>query len=130
MFKYFFFLHSIRAKRRRNLISHFIENGIASQIHGNTGRLPNHNLPLKSAEYVVRFLLNYSEENALLLPGKVPGYSRSDLKLYPSSVSKRGIWRNYHSAASFDDNIHAVAYSTFCRARRINNFDETMSDLC
>ena len=130
----FFFLHSIGAKRRRNLISHFIENGIAPRIHGNTGRLPNHTLPLKSTEYVVQFLLNYSEENALLLPGRVPGYSRSDLKLLPSSVSKRGIWRIYHSAASLEDNIHAVAYSIFCRAWRnllpsIISM-KPMSDLC
>ena len=104
MFKHIFCPAFHWCKETKKSISHFIENGIAPRII--TGRLPSHTLPLKSAEYVVRFLLNYSEENALLLPGRVPGYSRSDLKLLPSSLSKRGILRIYHSAASLEDNIH------------------------
>ena len=63
-------------------------------------------------------MLNYAEQNALLLPGRVPGYSRSDVKLLPSSVSKRLIWRVYQIAAVNDGSIHTVAYSTFNRLWR------------
>lgn len=60
------------------------------------------------------FLSNYSELHGLLLPGRVPGYSRSDIKLLPSSVSKRGIWTTYCEAMRESSN-RAVAYRTFCR---------------
>ena len=69
-------------------------------------------LPFESMEFVVRFLLNYAEQNVLLLPGRLPGYSCSDIKFLPSSVSNRGIWKTYHSAADEEANIHAVAYTT------------------
>ena len=57
-------------------------------------------------------MLNYAEQHSLLLPGRIPGYSRSDIKLLPSSVSKRGIWKVYQTAATSDD-IRDVGYSTF-----------------
>ena len=33
------------------------------------------------------------------LLGRIPGYSHSDIKLLPSSISKRSIWKTYHSTA-------------------------------
>ena len=85
-------------------------------MHGNTKRLPKHTLTraLSSVEYVIRFLLNFCEHHGLLLPGRVPGYSRTDIKLLPSSTSKRGIWRTYREAAEQDTTVHSVAYTTFC----------------
>ena len=75
----------------------------------------------------------YAEQNALLLPGRVPGYSRTDLKLLPSSTSKRGIWRVY-SAASENSNTYTVAYSTFCKLWKTLIpsiiLMKLMSDLC
>ena len=67
-----------------------------------------------TTEYVIQFLLTYAEQHALLLPGRIPGYSRSDIQLLPSSVSKRSVWRVYHKAAEAIDTVHAVAYTTFC----------------
>jgi hypothetical protein len=93
------------------------ENGLTPRTHGNAHKRPKHSLSFESTEFVVQFLLNYAEQNALL-PGRVPGYSRSDIKLLPSSVSKRGIWKTYHSAADEETSIHAVAYTTFCRLWR------------
>ena len=52
--------------------------------------------------------------HGLLLPGRVPGYSRTDIKLLPSSVSKRGIWKVYQEAMT-KSNQRAAAYRTFCR---------------
>ena len=42
------------------------------------------------------------------------GYSRSDIKLLPSSVSEWGIWRVYSEGMSETGN-RAAAYRTFCR---------------
>ena len=62
----------------------------------------------------MRFLLTYSEEHFLLLPGRIPGYKRSDIQLLPSSTTKRAVWRVYCSAAEAVSTVHVVAYSTFC----------------
>ena len=75
---------------------------------------PKHALSFSSTECVVRFLLTYSEQHALLLPGRIPGYSRSDIQLLPSSSTKRAIWRVYYAATEAKGSIHSVAYSTFC----------------
>lgn len=41
-----------------------------------------------SLEYVIQFMLNYTEQHGLCFhAGRVPGYSRDDMKLLPSSVS-------------------------------------------
>ena len=113
--KTFRILHGIGEKKFKNLMKSLKEDGLAPRVHQNTKRKPHNALSFTSVEYVIRFLLTYTEQNALLLPGRVPGYSRADIKLLPSSVSKRGIWRVYHAAAEVDDTIHAVAYSTFCK---------------
>ena len=110
--KTFRFLHTIGDIRYRNLKKSLRSHGLATRAHGNLKRSPAHALSLSSTEFVVRFLLNYAEQNGLLLPGRVPGYSRSDLKLLPSSVSKRSIWKVYEEAA-MRDSMRAVAYSTF-----------------
>lgn len=116
--KVFCFLHMIGETRLKNLVKSYRADGVAARRHGNTRRVPHHALSINSTEFVVRFVLNYSEQNGLLLPGRVPGYSRSDVKLLPSSISKRGIWRVYQAAALEDDSVHTVAYSTFCRLWR------------
>ena len=127
-------LHGIGEKRFKNLMKSLKEDGLTPRIHGNTKRKPHHALSLSSVEHVVRFLLNYTEENGLLLPGRVPGYRRTDIKLLPSSLSKRRIWQVYHTAAEEDNHIQSVAYSTFCKfwATLVPSLVimKPMSDLC
>ena len=116
--KMFRFLHNIGETRCKNLKKSLRSNGLSTRCHGNLKRSPAHALSLSSTEFVVRFVLNYAEQNALLLPGRVPGYSRSDIKLLPSSVSKRGIWKVYQAAAISDSSVSTVGYSTFTRLWR------------
>ena len=132
--KMFRMLHSIGEKRFKHLMKSLKEDGLAPRIHGNTKKKPHNALSFSSIEYVVRFLLNYTEQNGLLLPGRVPGYSRTDIKLLPSSVSKRGIWRVYRAAAEDDNSVHTAAYSTFCKLWKTLVpsvvIMKPMSDLC
>lgn len=109
----FQFLHTIGKKRRRNLMANIKENGLTPRVHGNVKRIPKHALSLQSTEYILRFLHSYAEQHALLLPGWIPGYTRTDIQLLPSSESKRAVWRVYCEAAGVST-IHPVAYSTFC----------------
>ena len=110
----FRFLHGVGEKRLKNLTKSLKRNGLCPRVHGNTNKRPKHALSFSSTEYVVRFLFSFAEQHALLLPGRIPGYSRDDLQLLPSSTSKRAVWKVYHEAAEAESTIHPVAYSTFC----------------
>ena len=46
----------------------------------------------------VTFITNYAEQHALVLPGRVPGFKRSDIRLLPSSETKASVWRLYKAA--------------------------------
>ena len=116
--KTFLFLHGIGIKRFKNIAKSFQENGFLPRVHGISKRLPHHCLSLPSVQHVISFLVNYTEENGLLLPGRLPGYRSSDMKLLPSSTSKKGIWKLYQQATNECDDVHAVAYTTFCHLWR------------
>ena len=111
--KMFSFLHGVGKKRLRNIIESVKVDGLRPRVHGNTNRKPTHSLSHASIEYVVRFLYTYAEQHALLLPGRVPGYSRTDIQLLPSSVSTRAVWRVYKEAAEAVSTIHAVSSCHF-----------------
>ena len=104
---------SIGKKRMRNLRVHVKFEGLRPRVHGNTYRKPKHALAHSSIQYVVRFLYIYAEQHALLLPGRVPGYSRTDTQLLPSSVRKRSVWIVYKEAAQAVSEVHTVSYSHF-----------------
>ena len=89
--KTFLFLHAVGKDRHQNLKQHYIKNGLETCVHKNTKQAPKHSFPYSTKKYMVKFLQNYAEENALLLPGRIPGYKRDDIKLLPSSRSKR-VW--------------------------------------
>ena len=76
---------------------------------------------------------NLPDSNAMLLPGRVPGYKDTDVKLLPSSTTKHTIWEQYIQAAA-TTLMRAVAYSTFTHLWRqlLPNVIamKPMSDLC
>ena len=77
----FQFLHAIGNLRLNSLIANFRHHGLTPRIHGNTKKRPHNALSLSSIEHFVKFLLNYSDQNAILLPGRIPGYHKMDIKL-------------------------------------------------
>ena len=62
--------------------------------HGNTKRLPHNALTYEDIIRIVKFLSNYAKEQAILLPGRVPGYKRDDFKLLPSKRYIQNTKRN------------------------------------
>ena len=86
--KTFLFLHGIGNDRFKALRKHYKEEGLQVRQHGNSKRTPHHAMPFAAIRNVVSFLHNYAEENAILLPGRIPAYKRDDIKLLPSSCSK------------------------------------------
>ncbi len=74
----FLFLHTIGKFRLNSLVASFKLNGLTDRLHGNSNRKPHNVLSLSSLEYYVKFLLNYADLNVVLLPGRIPGYSKMD----------------------------------------------------
>ena len=131
--KMFLFLHTISDKRLRNLQQSLSDNGLTPRRHGNLRRLPSNAISFIDTQRVVEFLRTYAEANAILLPGRIPGYKRTDVQLLPSSTTKRQVWQQY--CASTTSGTHQqVAFSTFCAIwRRVVPHimvTKPMSDLC
>ena len=67
----------------------YLANGLDTRVHGNTKQLPHNHRGHAAITNVVKFLHKDVQENAILLPGRIPGYKRDNIKLLPSSHSKR-----------------------------------------
>ena len=46
----------------------------------------------------VTYITNYAEIHGLVLPGRIPGFKRADVKLLPSSDTKLKVYQAYTSA--------------------------------
>ena len=86
----FGFIFGVGAKHKIDGIrKHYLEEGLAPKIHKNSTLRPHNALTFDEISSIVNFLQSYAEQNAILLPGRIPGYKRDDLKLLPSNKSKK-----------------------------------------
>ena len=65
------------------------------RVHGNKKRPPSWTVPSQTVKQVVKFIPNVTEEQALLLPGRVSGFKRTDVRLLPSALTKHRLWMTY-----------------------------------
>ena len=96
----FQFLHGIGKHRLYAIKSSLRMNGLEAREHGNAHKLPHNAFSVDDERRVVSFIENYVEDHGILLPGRIPGYNRTDLKLLPSSVTKLAIWEMYREAVT------------------------------
>ena len=89
------------------------EIGMQERIHGNTRKAP-HNAFTFDIKHATTFIVNYAEEHAIQLPGRIPGYKRTDLQLLPCSTTKRSVWIQY-SAVAAQVHLRSFSYRSFCR---------------
>ena len=130
--KTFCFLHSIGVSKLNSIKASFEQNGLRP--HHRPHTIPHNATKLSDVQYVIRFILRHAEDNAILLPGRIPGYKRDDLQLLPSSTTKREVWQLYQQAAGEVDAVKAVGYSLFCNLWKQLTpqvvITKPMSDLC
>ena len=82
--------------------------------HGNSHCQPHNALNVNDVEHLKKFLTNHAEENAVHLPGRVPGYKHYKVLLLPSSCTKRAIWELYRVACE-RTSVRVMGYSSFCK---------------
>ena len=111
--KTFLFMHRLHKNRFYSLVKHYRLNGLSLRTHGNKKRLPSSAFSAATVEQVVKFIMNVAEDQALLLPGRVPGFKRIDVKLLPSSMTKSRLWKSYQGACAAVGH-ESVGYSKFC----------------
>ena len=86
-----------KIQRHRILLARaWLENGLCSRQRKHT--TPQNASNLSDIQLVIRFILQYAEDHAILLPGRVQGYKRDDMLLLPSSVKKKEVWELYRDA--------------------------------
>ena len=126
------FLHTMSIARLKSIKQHWLENGLCPR--GRPKVLPHNTTKLSDINNAVRYILQYAEDHAILLPGRIPRYKRDDFQLLPSSITKREVWHLYHSAASTGADTKAVGYSLFCALwRKLTPqviVTRPMTDLC
>ena len=88
-------LYGISKSCSRGLLDHYQNHGISLQRHGNSKRLPHNKLPQAVAEDAKNFLSNYVDENAVLLPGRIPGFKSENIQLLSSSDTKMDVWNSF-----------------------------------
>ena len=86
--KTFLFLHDVGNCRLKALRAQYLSEGLVPRIHGNTGRTVHNALVLEEVKGIITFVMQYV---GILLPGRIPGYRRDDIKLLPSSCTKRAV---------------------------------------
>ena len=75
--KTFLFMHRLHKNRFYSLVKHYRLNRLSLRTHGKKKRLPSSAFSAATIERVVKFIMNVAEDQALLLPGRVPGFKRN-----------------------------------------------------
>ena len=57
--------------------------------------MPKNATSKKSLEAVHAFIDNYVEENAIVLPGRFPGFKSEEIRLLSSLETKMSVWREH-----------------------------------
>ena len=110
----FRFLHGVGHHRLKAVKANYLSQGLVPRVHGHTGRIAPNALVLEDVRRVIAFVSQYCETNAVLLPGRVPGFKRDDIQLLPSATTKKAVWREYHNTCA-TLSARTASYPTFCR---------------
>jgi len=95
------------------LLKWYKAEGLAPKEKRSGGRNNNsHCFHLTEIEHIIRFLTNYASEHAMVLPGRVPGFKRDDIKLLPSSHTKTKVYDLYKLCMEQDGN-RVTGFSSF-----------------
>lgn len=88
-------------QKLNQLIAHYKTHWLVPKEKKNAGRANNKRaLTYSDIERTRDFIQNYAATHALVLPGRVPGYKRDDIKLLPSSHTKKYVFEQYKAALS------------------------------
>lgn len=108
----FMFVHAIGARRLKNLISHYDENGLSERVHGNIRKRPHNRTDGEEIQKIKEFIERFADNHALPLPGRLPTHKDYRVMLLPSDMSKSAVYRFYVKACETEQS-NRVSRRTF-----------------
>ncbi|ELU00783.1 hypothetical protein CAPTEDRAFT_190615 [Capitella teleta] len=81
------------------VINHYKKNGLVPRTKKSGGANNGKKLSFEDTSKIRNFLRNYASTKALTLPGRIPGFKRSDILLLPSSHTKTHVYQAYKTVA-------------------------------
>lgn len=115
--KTFLFLHKVGEFHFKAIKSSYLTGGLVPRVHKHKGRVAPNAVQLDDMRAILTFVMQYAENNAILLPGRIPGYKRDDIQLLPCTTAKRAVWRLYQESAELLS-LGSLSYSFFCQVRK------------
>jgi len=100
--KFFAVVFGCGEKRLKNVKKRFLLDGVSPKQHGNVHQ-KSHSANFDKRLAARNFIQNFAENNALVMPGRLPNYKNPNLKLLPSSMTKKYVFSLYVSAAKQSD---------------------------
>ena len=79
------FVHTIDIKRYRNMKKRYLKSGLQ----------PSNCFDVKTLNGTVTFIQWYSEQNAMIIPGRIPAYKNNRITILPSSQTKKYVYDHY-----------------------------------
>lgn len=108
----FLFLHGIKRDRLKRLFRIYkVNESITVPFHGNYKKTPSNTLTFGNVQFVVKFIQNYAEDEAMFMPGGQAN-TYNILKLLPTSETKFHIYELYKSAAE-EAKYPVACYASF-----------------
>ena len=104
--------YGISKSRFQRLLDYDENHGISLRIHSNNKSLPHNALTIAIDEDVKNFLSNFVDENAALLPGRIPGFKNEDIQLLSLNETKVHLWKCFTRACE-ESNKQPVCYTKF-----------------
>lgn len=120
---FYLFLYGVSDKVYRHLKTFLMSEGIVPKPHQNMVTMPRiraHSVKIRQC--AAKFIENFAIQNAVVLPGRVPGFKNPDLLLLPSEHTKNSIHAKYMLCV---DPEMMIPYSTFTELWR-----ELLPNIC
>jgi hypothetical protein len=132
------FVNSSSLKQIQNIRADFMLNGLQKHMHGSVHKSSiARALPLDVRKKAVTFIKTFSNNNALVLPGRMPTYRmNTDLLLLPSLMSKSYVYNKYVNACMEDgskpvsQSLWYALWNCFCGNVVIQRPRTDLCDFC
>ena len=90
------FYFRISQNKLTNLIKFYQQHGLVPRLKRCGGRVLSKGLlTVQDVQRVKQFITNFADVHAMSLPGRIPGFKRSDIQVLPTTETMTSVWRRY-----------------------------------
>ncbi|KAK7485394.1 hypothetical protein BaRGS_00023342 [Batillaria attramentaria] len=86
---------SISQNKLTACLAHYMKHGVTPPEEWGGRKFNSKAFKPEDIQNTDRFIQNFAEDCALVLPGRIPGFKRSDIQILPSAYTKAAVWEHY-----------------------------------